>query len=142
MADTFTPTIDAFLVDHHLMSLAVTDGSVPWAASVFYVFDAPAPRLLFFTATTTRHGALLAGNARAAATVAGEARDIARLSGLQLQGHASVLGGAEAEAARAVFLARFPEIAGLDAPIWALRPDMIKLTDNARGFGHKEVWSS
>lgn len=141
MAETFTPTIDAFLLDHHLMSLAVTDGSAPWAANVFYVFDAQEPRLLFFTATTTRHGALLESDGRAAATIAGETRAIARLSGLQLEGRASVLGGAEAEAAHAVFLAKFPEIAGLDAPIWALRPDTIKLTDNARGFGHKEVWS-
>ncbi|WP_176086490.1 pyridoxamine 5'-phosphate oxidase family protein [Martelella sp. HB161492] len=140
MTAAFSNPIDAFLLGHHVMSLAVSADGRPWAASVFYVPDLAARRLLFFTAASTRHGDALIRTGAVAAAIAGQERDIARLCGLQIEGHASMLEGDAAAAAQTAFIAAFPEIAGMTAPLWALSPSMIKLTDNAKGFGHKEVW--
>ncbi|TPW31609.1 hypothetical protein FJU08_07625 [Martelella alba] len=140
MTAAYSETIDAFLLSHHVISLAVSADGRPWAASVFYVPDLAARRLLFFTATSTRHGDALMRAGAVAATIAGQERDIARLCGIQIEGHATMLEGAEAQSGHASFIAAFPEISGMKAPLWALSPLMIKLTDNAKGFGHKEIW--
>ncbi len=142
MPTAFSPTIDAFLLRHHVMSLALAEGEAPWAASVFYVFDVAGRRLIFFTSPATRHGGMLVRNARAAGTIAGQQRDIATLCGLQFEGAAAMLGEPEAREAEALFAAAFPGVSGHNTPLWALSPAMLKLTNNALGFGSKEIWQA
>ncbi len=142
MTTAFSKTIDAFLLNHHVMSIATCGVDGPWAASVFYVVDLAARRLLFFTSESTRHGSALLLNGAAAATISSQQRDISRLTGLQASGTALMLEGKEAGNGNAIFGAAFPEVAGMKAPIWAFRPAMIKLTDNGEGFGHKENWNA
>ncbi|WP_174803604.1 pyridoxamine 5'-phosphate oxidase family protein [Martelella limonii] len=142
MTIAFSRTIDAFLLDHHVMSVATSDADGLWAASVFYVADRAARRLLFFTSASTRHGAALLLHGAAAVTIAGQDRDISRLCGLQASGRTAMLDGEEARKGEAIFKAAFPEASGASAQLWSFSPAMIKLTDNGRGFGHKERWSA
>ena len=140
MPTAFSPTIDEFLLRHHVMSLAMTEGEAPWAASVFYVFDIAGRRLIFFTSPATRHGSMLVRNARAAGTIAGQQRDIATLCGLQFEGTAAMLDEPHTREAEALFAAAFPGVSAHGTPLWALSPTMLKLTNNALGFGFKEIW--
>ncbi len=138
----FSDDIDGFLRGHHVMSLATSDGNVPWAASVFYVFDPDGKRLLYFSSIETRHGREARRNDRVAATIASQERDISKLAGLQIAGRTKVLNAADTEEGRAILLSAFPEIANTEAPIWALLPEAIKMVNNAKGFGNKHLWPS
>lgn len=44
-------------------------------------------------------------------------------------------GGQESDAARKAYLRRFPVAVVLPAPVWEIRLDEIKFTDNTLGFG-------
>ncbi|WP_319530243.1 pyridoxamine 5'-phosphate oxidase family protein [uncultured Cohaesibacter sp.] len=140
MQAIFTKDIDAFLRDHHVMSLAtVSDGS-PWAASVFYAFDEDRGRLIYLSSKETRHGKAALLNAEVAATIARQELEIEKIRGLQISGFTVSLEGEDAVAARTSFSKRFPDIDLQDAAIWSLVPDYIKMVDNSLGFGEKIIW--
>lgn len=140
MDTAFTPTIDGFLARHNVMSLAVAGEGTLWAACVFYAFDRAQRRLLYVTSLDTTHGRLALSNPSVVATVAPQGRDIAGVQGVQIRGLSTMLQGQEAADAKALFLAYFPEVGAVPAPIWALVPDYVKMVDNTVGFGHKEEW--
>lgn len=133
--------IGDFLHEHHVVSLAACRDDVPWAASVFYAFDAVAVRLLFLSELHTRHGALLRANGRVAGTVAGQPMAIAEIRGVQFEGTAQVLDDeTQRLPALDLYHARFPHARGIAAPLWAVRLRQLKLTDNRLGFGSKLQW--
>ncbi|WP_435798402.1 pyridoxamine 5'-phosphate oxidase [Streptomyces decoyicus] len=109
------------------------------------------PALYFVTATTTRHGRALAEpGARVAFTAQRDGQEWSALTGLQGRGRCRALAGAERAAGWRIYLERFPFVAASDrlraalerTELWELRPDWLRLIDNAQGFGHKEEWSS
>lgn len=142
MATAFTTAIDQFISRNHVMSLTAYAAGTMWAACVFYSFDVTERRLLYFTGPETTHGRLAEENPTVVATIAPQERDVAKVQGVQLSGRSTMLHGAEAERARARFLASFPAMGAITAPIWALVPGYVKMVDNTVSFGHKEEWSS
>jgi uncharacterized protein YhbP (UPF0306 family) len=140
------PALD-YLDRHHVMTLATCGARGPWAAAVLYVRDGT--RLCFVSSPASRHGADLAADARAAATVQDDEPDWRVIRGVQLEGRVEVLAGAEEERVRALYGARFAVAAGgagTPAPIaaalakarwYALTPDALYLVDNAVAFGHR-----
>ncbi|MFI1971644.1 pyridoxamine 5'-phosphate oxidase [Streptomyces cinnamoneus] len=108
-----------------------------------------APVLVFVTSAATRHGrALLAGDTRVAFTAQRDGQEWTALTGLQGRGVCRLLRGADRAAAWRAYSARFPYVEGTErlrqamerAELWELRPDWIRLIDNAKGFGHKSEW--
>lgn len=143
------------LAAHHTLTLATAGDDGPWAAAVFFACD-DALNLYFVSDPGTRHGRDIARDARAAAAIHPDCSGWAEVRGLQIEGRAEVLEGAEREPGLALYLARFPEIARLlaapggsaesviaerfrSATLYRLRPDRIRLIDNSRGFGHKKT---
>jgi uncharacterized protein YhbP (UPF0306 family) len=146
--------ITALLAREATLTLATVgaDGK-PWAATVFFAAD-DALALYFVTDPRTRHGRDLAADARVAGTVQPAVRTWDDVLGVQLEGRARVLEGAEREHALACYLAKFPDVARLFAAprndgerligerlrktaFWGLAPDFLRLVDNGRGFGWK-----
>lgn len=132
--------VAGYLAGHHVMSLATAADGDLWAASVFYCFDDTMARLLYYTSPGTRHGRLSQMGGRVAATICDQQRDVTQLAGIQLEGRAHMLDGADAEDARRLFGEAFPEVGADPSPIWELRPSLAVLTDNSRGFGHRVRW--
>lgn len=129
-----------FLDRHHVMTISTCVHMRPWAASVFYLFDATQAKLFFLTETRTRHGTELLENAWAAGTIAGQPENVRDIEGVQFTAHATLM---ENEAAQAVMLryyARFPVAKKHSAPIWQLTLEHLKLTDNHEAFGRKTLW--
>ena len=136
----------AFLQAHHVLTLATSGEDGPWAAAVFYA--ARGFTLYFLSAAATRHARNLAARRRVAGTVQEDTADWRAVRGVQLEGTARLLAGAEAEQARAVYGAKFPLVAGGAPPEIAaalervgwyeLLPDRLYLVDNAAGFGSRE----
>jgi uncharacterized protein YhbP (UPF0306 family) len=127
------------------MTLATRAGEDLWAAAVFYVnqeFD-----LLFLSAAHTRHAGHIAQHPRVAATVQDNVSDWPSIKGIQLEGEVEQLAGRAQAEAIALYLARFPFLAGAPTAIRAalervnwyrLRPDRLYFIDNSQAFGHRD----
>lgn len=154
MSGALRARILEYLRAHHVATLAVADAAGPWAAAVFYAADADLG-LVFLSDPGSRHGTAIAVDARAAATIQPSAVGWTEITGVQMEGRACALAGAERVVAERLYLERFPEIAALlrapaDARAQALAqrfaaasfyrfsPRFVRLIDNRRGFGHRE----
>ncbi|WEB41133.1 pyridoxamine 5'-phosphate oxidase family protein [Streptomyces yunnanensis] len=137
---------------HTTMTLAYADEDGPQACAVLYAAGEAAdgaPVLYFVTAASTRHGrALGEPGARAAFTVQRDGQEWSGLTGIQGRGSCRRLDGDERAAGWRAYTARFPFVAADErlraalerTALWELRPDWLRLIDNAQGFGHKEEW--
>ncbi len=65
---------------------------------------------------------------------------MALIRGVQFKGEIRLLSGDEADEKRALYVKRFPVARMLSAPVWELRLDELKFTDNTLGFGKKLHW--
>ncbi len=169
MQDELRQTVLAFLQQHHVMTLATqgaaaaagdTDGddgdsgdsvntdSGPWAAAVFYAHDATT--LYFLSSARSRHARDLARDARVAVSIQSQPADWKDIRGIQLQGQAVQLEGAERLAAMARYGLRFPIVGNLARAPAAIVQAFAKVSwyrvdakylffiDNSKGFGHRD----
>ena len=150
------PRLLAFLYHHDTMTLAtIGPAGEPRAAAVFYAADDNLD-LYFLSDPDTRHGRNLGREPRVAATIQADGQDWQEITGLQIEGTAAVIEGADEIARIAqLFAERFEFLRGprdegdgsgpldLQGPLassrfYLLRPVWLRLIDNTRGFGHKE----
>lgn len=139
-----------------VLTLATSGPRGPWAASVFYASDGQF-RLYFVSDASTRHARDMVADPRVALAIGPEPAGWHEVRGLQIEGEATCLAGAEREVALSLYLAKFPAIAALHSapstkdeeliaarllhtPFWCVTPRLIRLIDNSRGFGHREEW--
>ncbi len=135
-------------------SLATQGADGPWVAAVFFA-STPDLRLLFLSASSSRHGRDLTVRPDVAMEVHENATDWASIRGVQLMGRAHRRTGADREAALGLYLDKFPDIARMvhapegsderaiagrltSAAVYCFVPRWIRLIDNSRGFGFKE----
>lgn len=130
--------ITRYLKKQHVLSLC--SGSPVWCANCFYVFDAEKVAFWLMTETTTRHGARMKQEAQVAGTVNGQPKSVLLIKGVQYAGRIALLEGEEEQAARKAYIRRFPVAAKVSAPLWEIKVDELKMTDNALGFGKKLSW--
>lgn len=136
------PSITAVLRRYQVLSLAVVEDGLPWAASVFFVSSPDDTRLVFLTALDTRHGQALLSRPGVAGTISAQFSEIADIHGLQLQGIARLIEAPDALAdALALYYARYPLVRGMSAPAWEIELTHLKLVDNRLGFGTKILWN-
>ncbi|AVF36017.1 YhbP family protein [Rahnella sikkimica] len=129
-----------FLTKNHVLALcAAADGEM-WSANCFYVTDAENLSLYFMTELKTLHGTLMAKSPPVVGTVAPHPKTIALIKGIQYRGDATILSGEEESHARRLYCQHFPVAIAMKAPVWALKLNSIKMTDNALGFGKKLLW--
>lgn len=138
--DNAPKAIIAYLKKQHVLSLCVGDAQSLWSANCFYAFNASDMSFYLLTEHATRHGGLFALYQHVAGTISDQTITVSLIKGAQYSGEVSVLSGDEAREARRVYTARFPLAKLADTPIWRLRVDHIKLTNNALGFGTKLTW--
>lgn len=75
-----------------------------------------------------------------AGTVNGQPKTVTRIRGVQFKGVIRRLEGQESDAARRSLPSSLPGRQVLPAPVWEIRLDEIKFTDNTLGFGKKLHW--
>jgi len=149
MSDPRLTRLLAYITAHHTLTLATEQDGRPWAASLFYANEGFT--LYFVSDPGTQHAKNLKGNPRVAATIAADQGDWRAITGLQLEGTCEEIGNpVDAARALAVYGAKFPFIADLlqapgelgsamaGARFHKITPRWVRLTDNTRGFGHKE----
>ncbi len=135
----------AYLESHNVMTLATSGPEGPWAAAVFYVTDGFT--FYFLSSPRSRHSLNVAAEPRVAATVQEDYGDWGEIKGIQLEGEAYRIEGAERAAAGERYGGKFPvirdpeqEIArALDKIAWyRLEPRRLYLIDNSLGLGHRD----
>ena len=87
----------AYLESHNVMTLATRGEEGLWAAAVFYVTEGFT--FYFLSSPSTRHGRAIAAEPRVAATVQEDYGDWAEIKGVQLEGEAQRIEGADRAAA-------------------------------------------
>lgn len=128
-----------FINKHHVLTLATVDGDgMPYVANCFYAYDSARNIFIFTSDTTTRHGGHMTTNPHVALSIPLETRIVGRVQGIQICGIAE-RGDSEAHT---TYIKRFPYAAVAPLTLWAVRPTMMKLTDNTLGFGKKLIWES
>lgn len=136
------PRIQRFIARHHVLTLAVSNGNVPYCAHCFYSY-LPDDNLFVFTSDPdTRHirDAAGSGNIRVAAGIALETKIVGKVRGLQITGRLYLPDEPLSAKIRHAYLKRFPYARLTTLHLWALQPDFMKLTDNRLGFGTKLIW--
>ncbi|MBA2815959.1 YhbP family protein [Candidatus Pantoea persica] len=129
-----------YLKKQRVLSLCCHADDDLWCANCFYVFDETRMAFWLMTEPDTRHGTLVIASPQVAGTVNGQPKTVQLIKGVQYRGVIARLDG-EAEAqARKAYQKRFPVSRKVSAPLWEIRLDEVKMTDNALGFGKKIVW--
>lgn len=144
MTQPVDPRICDFIREHHILNLAVVRDNQPWCATCYYVY-LPEQNLFIFTSDDqTRHvrDMVEGGNFRVAGTIALETSIVGKIRGIQFTGIQFRPDETLLPVARKAYLRRFPVARMIPLHLWALRPDILKMTDNRLGFGTKLIWSS
>ncbi|HDG1707496.1 TPA: YhbP family protein [Kluyvera ascorbata] len=132
--------ISRWLAKQHVVSWCVAKEGELWCANAFYVYDPQRVAFYLLSEETTRHGQMTGQQAPVAGTINGQPKTVALIRGVQFKGEIRLLRGEEAEEKRALYVKRFPVARMLSAPVWELRLDELKFTDNTLGFGKKLHW--
>ncbi|MGI9309577.1 MAG: pyridoxamine 5'-phosphate oxidase family protein [Gammaproteobacteria bacterium] len=146
-----------FLAGISTLTLATSADNNPWAATVFFAADSKF-NLYFVSDHRTRHGRDMADNACVAATINPDCDNWHDVAGLQIRGTVAIVEGVERAKALAIYLKKFPQIDALFAKpegeheetiaarlkaanFYKLVPEMIRVIDNAQGFGYREEFA-
>lgn len=136
--DTLT-AIGRWLAKQHVVTSCVHHEGELWCANAFYLFDAQNVALYLLTDDKTRHAQMSGACAPVAGTVNGQPKTVARIRGVQFKGEIRRLEGRRATPrVKLTFVASRSRV--LPAPVWEIRLDEIKFTDNTLGFGKKLHW--
>ena len=139
------------------LTLATCDGDKPWAATVFFAADKHF-NLYFVSDHRTQHGRDVATNAAVAATINPDCDNWHDVAGLQVRGTVSIVEGVERAKALALYFKKFPQIDALfqqpegeheetiaarlkAANFYRIAPEMVRVIDNAQGFGFRQEFA-
>ena len=115
--------IGRWLSKQHVVTWCVSREDELWCANAFYVYDPDTVAFYLLSEEHTRHGQMTGQRAK-----------------VQFKGEIRRLSGDEEARMRQRYVKRFPVARMLSAPVWEIRPDEIKFTDNTLGFGKKLHW--
>ena len=142
-----------YLATHNVMTIASSNGNIPWAAAVFY---ASADFVLYFLSNpASRHGTNIAENAQVSAAIHEDYRDWRQIRGIQLEGRAERLTSIKQQAVFwKTYEKKFPFVKQffregrlrdmLSTKVTGIRlyrivPSQVYFIDNSKGFGHREL---
>ena len=139
------------------LTLATCSDESPWAATVFFAADSKF-NLYFVSDHRTQHGRDMATNSKVAATINPDCDNWNDVAGLQIRGEVSIVDGVERAKALALYFKKFPQIDALFASpegeheetiakrlkaanFYKITPEMVRVIDNAQGFGYREEFA-
>ena len=138
------PTVDRriieFINEHHVLTLATSSGNEPWCANCFYVYLEKENAFVFTSDMLTKHIQDSQQQPLVAGSVVLETNTIGKIRGLQFQGEMIKLENGHLNVAKKAYLKRFPVAMLMKTTLWAVKPVLLKFTDNRLGFGKKLLW--
>ncbi|UQC72664.1 hypothetical protein C0560_18475 [Lelliottia sp. AC1] len=132
--------ISRWLAKQHVVTWCVHQEGELWCANAFYLYDPERVAFYLLSEDKTRHAQMSGPQAPVAGTVNGQPKNVALIRGVQFKGEIRRLEEEESDAMRKRYTRRFPVALALSAPVWEIRLDELKFTDNTLGFGKKLHW--
>ncbi|WP_446029229.1 YhbP family protein [Lelliottia amnigena] len=132
--------INRWLAKQHVVTWCVHHEGKLWCANAFYYYDPERVAFYVLSEDKTRHAQMTGTRANVAGTINGQPKNVALIRGVQFKGEIRRLEGEESDSMRRQYTRRFPVALALSAPVWEIRPDELKFTDNTLGFGKKLHW--
>ncbi|EOC0477080.1 YhbP family protein [Cronobacter turicensis] len=132
--------ISKWLAKQHVVTYCVGREDALWCANAFYIYDRERVAFYLLSDTQSRHGQMAGKLASVAGTVNGQTKTVALIRGVQFAGELRLVEEPESEVLRERYNRRFPVARVMSSPLWEIRLDEIKFTDNTLGFGKKLVW--
>ena len=135
------------------LTLATCSADKPWAATVFFAAD-KSFNLYFVSDYRTQHGRDMTANENVAATINPDCDNWNDVAGLQIRGTVATVDGIERAKALTLYFKKFPQIDALfqspkgeheatiaarlkAANFYRITPEMVRVIDNAQGFGNR-----
>ncbi len=129
--------IEAFLAEHHLLSLATCSENRPQSASLFYAYDRENIAFIVASDIKTEHIQNALSNAEVSGTIALETDSVGKIQGLQYRAKITEAG----EGADIIYFKAFPYATVMKPKLWTITLEEMKFTDNRLGFGKKLYWN-
>jgi uncharacterized protein YhbP (UPF0306 family) len=139
----------AYLQAHNTLTLATSDGNVPYACALFYVNDDFT--LYFVSDPKTRHAQNIAFNSLVSATINEDYHEWRAIQGVQLMGRCALVTDAlQSAKAMALYAAKFPFVKDLvtrpkeigeamgKVKFYRITVEWARWIDNAVRLGYKE----
>jgi uncharacterized protein len=130
-----------FIKNNTVLTIATSVKELPYCANCFYVFDEKKQVLIFLSDQATNHIQQALQNTTIAGTINNGVTDVEQIQGVQFAGqfiHPSEFQQVEFYQR---YYEKYPFAKNMKAPIWGIKLDWIKMTDNTLGFGSKIEWS-
>lgn len=134
--------IQNFIREHHVLTIATAVEDIPYCANCFYVYLEEENLFVFTSDHDTRHAVEFQVNNQVAGSVVLETRVVGKIQGLQFTGRVEALKGDILKKAKSRYLRKFPVALLMKTSLWGVKPEFMKMTHNALGFGKKLIWSS
>ena len=130
--------IAQFIQEHHVMTLATSDGQSVSACSLFYAYDVETQTFVVASADDTTHVHHSQKNPHIAGNILLETKSVGKIQGVQFKGSFALL---EDSSLEGLYFKAFPYALALAPKLWSIRVDFFKMTDNRLGFGKKIIWN-
>lgn len=129
--------ITAFIKEHHVMTLATSDGNGVSACSLFYAYDEKSISFVVASSDDTTHIKHIELNPDVAGNILLETQQVGKIQGLQFQARMSELFD---DKLKKLYFKAFPYALALQPKLWQIRVKRFKMTDNRLGFGKKLIF--
>jgi len=132
--------IATYISENKVFTLATSINNVPYCANCFYVFDEENKILIFLSSNSTRHVTEALANKKVAGTIDKEVTTVAKIKGLQFSGEFIDPTEEDQKAFYKIYYHKFPFAKAKPSPVWGIKLNWLKMTDNNLGFGKKLNW--
>lgn len=129
-----------FINECKVATVCGTEGEQPYCFNCYYSFMEQEGLLIYKSSYGTKHEKILEQSPLIAGTIIPEQIDLATLRGIQFEGELMKEGFDITMKASASYYLRFPFAMAIAGKMYVIELKKIKLTDNTRGFGHKQHW--
>jgi len=129
--------INAFIKEHHVMSLATTYEGDLSVCSLFYAYSPDTQSFVVASSDITTHIQHIQKNNQIAGNILLETKTVGKIQGLQFRGEFIAL---EDSRLKELYFKEFPYAVALLPKLWEIKVNFFKLTDNRLGFGKKIIW--
>lgn len=135
-----TENISEFIANHEVLTLACSENEKPYCFNCYYAFVKDEGLLVFKSTGDTTHDRILALNAKVSGTILPEKINMMSLKGLQFTGEILPAVTTYLTKASAAYYLKYPFSLAMPGHLKIIQLNWAKLTDNSKGFGHKEKW--
>jgi len=129
--------INAFIAQHHVLTLATSDIDELSACSLFYTYSQDKRCFIVASSEETTHIKHIRKNKNIAGNILLETKTVGKIQGVQFRGGFFELDDSEL---KSLYFKTFPYALAMNPKLWYIKVNYFKMTDNRFGFGKKLIW--